>query len=126
VRKGLAEATARHRMAYSLLLDDSIRDWVVLPMVVMLILVGMGRHYVQQLIRSDPQITKDAVKELGYKQTLMQAGRFRAWAHILNEDAVAMRRQYFLVSLLPKCFIHIHTKSLSSHRNNVHSVSVLF
>lgn len=86
-------------MAYSLLLDGAIRDWVVLPMVLMLVLVGMGRHYVQQLIKSDPQFNEASTKELGQKQTLMQAARLRAFAHVLNEDAVTMRRHYFLVSV---------------------------
>ena len=84
-------------MTYSLLLDGAIRDWVVLPMVIMLVLVGMGRHYVQQLIKSDPQFTEASMKELRQKQTLMQAGRMRMFAHVLNEDAVLMRRHYFLV-----------------------------
>ena len=36
-----------------LVLDTAIRDWVVLPMVLLVLLVGMGRHYVQALFNSD-------------------------------------------------------------------------
>ena len=39
-----------------LLLDPRIRDWVVLPMVLLMAMVGVGRSYVQQLIKSDPVI----------------------------------------------------------------------
>ena len=40
-----------------LLLDPAIRDWVVLPMFIMLILVAMGRVYVSNLIKSVPVVT---------------------------------------------------------------------
>jgi hypothetical protein len=33
-----------------LLLDPEIRDWVVIPMVMMVVMVGMGRHYAQELM----------------------------------------------------------------------------
>jgi hypothetical protein len=36
-----------------LVLDPAIRNWVVLPMIGIMVLVGLGRHYVQQLIKSD-------------------------------------------------------------------------
>lgn len=40
-----------------LLLDPAIRDWVVLPMFIMLLLVAMGRVYVSNLIKSVPVVT---------------------------------------------------------------------
>ena len=36
-------------------LDPAIRDWVVIPMVIMLVLVTLGRNYVNQLIKSTPE-----------------------------------------------------------------------
>jgi len=42
-----------------LLLDPAIRDWVVIPMFIMLVLVAMGRVYVSNLIKSVPVITGD-------------------------------------------------------------------
>jgi hypothetical protein len=62
---------------YSLLLDSSIRNWVVIPMVILLLFVGMGRHYVSQLIKSQPLINEDSMKDIRYKQTLMAASRLR-------------------------------------------------
>ena len=38
-------------MVEYLVLDPEIRNWVVLPMVLMIMMVGVGRHYVQQLIK---------------------------------------------------------------------------
>lgn len=58
-----------------LLLDSSIRDWVVLPIVVMLVLVGIGRHYVNDLIKTVPVITDKEMNEIRYKQTLSKAAR---------------------------------------------------
>ena len=47
-----------------ILLDTSIRNWVVLPMVLIMILVGVCRHYVILLMKSEQ--TAD-VEELGYQ-----------------------------------------------------------
>jgi len=75
-----------------LLLDPAIRDWVVIPMVVLLVIVGMGRHYVQALIKTEPVITASSLDELRHKQVLMQAGRLRAHGMYLNENAFNRRR----------------------------------
>ena len=40
-----------------LLLDPAIRDWVVIPMLIILVLVGMGRIYVSNLIKTVPVVT---------------------------------------------------------------------
>lgn len=47
-----------------LLLDSSIRDWVVLPIVLILIIVGLGRHYVQELIKSSPKVKASDLDEM--------------------------------------------------------------
>lgn len=50
-------------------LDSGIRDWVVIPMLVLLILVGMGRQYIQQLIKTETNMTeKDMNGEYRLKQ----------------------------------------------------------
>ena len=46
-----------------LLLDSAIRDWVVIPMLIMLLLVGMGRHYVQTVLKSVPTFTEKDIAE---------------------------------------------------------------
>lgn len=47
-----------------LLLDSSIRDWVVLPVVLILVIVGVGRHYVQELIKSTPRVKAADLDEM--------------------------------------------------------------
>jgi len=44
----MAAASINHEE--HLLLDPAIRDWVVFPMIIMVILVGIGRFYAQELL----------------------------------------------------------------------------
>jgi len=43
-------------METPLLLDPAIRDWVVLPMVALMVLMGLCRHYAQQLLKSNAAV----------------------------------------------------------------------
>ena len=79
-----------------LLLDPQIRDWVVLPMVMMLVLVGMGRHYVSELIKTDPIITSDTLDEMRHKQTLMRSARVRANGGFIPEESFNRRKSFFI------------------------------
>ena len=53
---------------YALVLDPAIRNWVVLPMIVLMTLVGLGRAYAQQLMQTAPKIDEKAFEEIRYKQ----------------------------------------------------------
>ena len=44
--------------ASQILLDPAIRDWVLLPIMIIMVLVGILRHYATLLMQ--PQITLDA------------------------------------------------------------------
>jgi len=79
-----------------LLLDPAIRDWVVLPMFIMLILVAVGRVYVSNLIKSVPVVTENDLDEMRYKQTIAQAGRLRMNAKYINEHAFNIRKSYLI------------------------------
>ena len=79
-----------------LLLDPAIRDWVVLPMVTMLVLVGIGRAYVQMLIRSDPVIEEKDLGEIRSKQTVMASARLRQNGQFVSDVAFRRRRQYLV------------------------------
>lgn len=72
-----------------LVLDPAIRDWVVLPMVLMLVLVGLGRHYVQQLIKGDEKVDPEAVAN---KQLVLRAKVLRANRGLVSEEAFSARR----------------------------------
>lgn len=79
-----------------LVLDSAIRDWVVLPIVVMVILVGMGRHYAQILLKSTPILTEGDLVEVRSKQIIQQALRLRLNGRYLHNDAFQRRKTYFV------------------------------
>ena len=47
-----------------LVLDPAIRDWVVFPLMLMVILVGVLRHNITALLKSEKPLDKN---ELSYK-----------------------------------------------------------
>ncbi|BEI84875.1 hypothetical protein CcaverHIS002_0502760 [Cutaneotrichosporon cavernicola] len=67
-------STVREQNLY---LDPSIRDWVLVPITAIMVLVGILRHYVTVLMTGSPQKQpKDAVREqrgLGRAQLLRQS-----------------------------------------------------
>mmetsp|Transcript_49755 Transcript_49755/g.113016 ORF Transcript_49755/g.113016 Transcript_49755/m.113016 type:complete len:307 (-) Transcript_49755:199-1119(-) len=75
-----------------LTLDANIRDWVVLPMFVIMVFVNLLRHYVQMLLKSDKQIDP---KEIRYKQTLTRSSYLRRNGAFLSEEAWKTRKAYF-------------------------------
>ena len=83
-------------MTENLLLDPAIRDWVVLPMVAMMVMVGLGRHYVQQLMKSDADLTEEKIEEMRLKQTLGRAVKLRTSGVFINEESFQSRKGYFI------------------------------
>jgi len=62
----------------SLYLDPQIRDWVLFPITLVMILVGLLRHYVTQLLGSSPKkLGRAAIRE---QRALMRAQLLRATA----------------------------------------------
>jgi len=53
--------------------------------------VGIGRHYVQQLIKSNDPAEVDTIR---YKQTAMRAQRLRMAGNYISPDAYGMRKAY--------------------------------
>mmetsp|Transcript_31661 Transcript_31661/g.42886 ORF Transcript_31661/g.42886 Transcript_31661/m.42886 type:complete len:291 (-) Transcript_31661:269-1141(-) len=76
-----------------LVLDPQIRDWVVLPMVMIMVLMGLTRHYVQQLLESDKAIN---IVETKNKQTLMRANKLRMNGGFIPEESFNMRKSYMV------------------------------
>lgn len=74
-----------------LVLDPAIRDWVVIPMFFITLFVGIGRHYVQQLIKSNDQADIDVIR---YKQTAMRAQRLRMAGNYISEESYGMRKVF--------------------------------
>jgi len=75
-----------------LLLDPAIRDWVVLPMVAIMVLNGLCRHYAQQLLKSTTSLDAD---EIGQRQTLARCSRLRNRGQFLPPSSFQSRKSYF-------------------------------
>mmetsp|Transcript_5407 Transcript_5407/g.17108 ORF Transcript_5407/g.17108 Transcript_5407/m.17108 type:complete len:292 (-) Transcript_5407:996-1871(-) len=74
-----------------LLLDPAIRDWVVLPMVAIMVLMGLCRHYALILLKSN---TKMDAAEMQQRQVLMRAARIRTRGQLLPAESFHARRSY--------------------------------
>lgn len=79
---------------YELVLDPAIRNWVVLPMMLLMTFVGIGRSYGQQLMKSDPKIGQTEYDEIRYKQTIQRAERLRVMGQLINKRAYNSRKTY--------------------------------
>lgn len=86
VPSGLSEQT--------LLLDSDIRDWVVLPLLVIMISAGLLRHFVGLLLKPDPKpLTKI---ESRAKNDMTRAVRLRSGnANFISQERWESRRRYF-------------------------------
>ena len=74
-----------------MILDPSIRDWVVLPMVAVMVLVGLTRHYAQLLLKSTKPMDLTQLKQM---QTLKRAQRIRINGKFITSSAFDVRKVY--------------------------------
>ena len=75
-----------------ILLDPKLRNWVLYPIFVITLLVGLARHYVTQLIAS--QRASD-VKKARQMNVLTRSSRFRQNAQFIPPSAFKIRKDYF-------------------------------
>ncbi|CAL8279362.1 unnamed protein product [Boreogadus saida] len=75
-----------------LLLDSSIRVWVVLPIVFITFFVGVLRHYVSQLLHSDKKVELEQVSD---SQVLLRSRILRENGKYIPRQSFAMRKFYF-------------------------------
>jgi len=103
LRSTLLSTSIIDKMAeeHALVLDPAIRNWVVLPMIILMTLVGLGRAYGQQLMRPDPKIGQKEFDEIRYKQTIGRAERLRIMGNLINKRAWNGRKA-FLYNKKPK------------------------
>ncbi|KAF2306029.1 hypothetical protein GH714_009648 [Hevea brasiliensis] len=78
-------------MAEDLVLDTAIRDWVLIPIVVM-VLIGVLRYFVSKLMRSYQVPDAKIVKE---GQVIVRARNLRSGANFIPSKAFRARRVYF-------------------------------
>lgn len=80
-------------MQHELVLDPAIRDWVFLPLIVIMFLIGILRHNATSLLKSEPKPgDKEQVKQ---SMALMRSRRLRANSRFIHENAFKLRRQHF-------------------------------
>ena len=75
-----------------LMLDPSIRDWVLIPLGIIMFLIGILRNNVTKMLRKDTPPNKEQVL---HNNQLMRARRLRGNAAYVPHNAFAGRRHYF-------------------------------
>lgn len=63
MREQRSEILREETMAEDLVLDTAIRDWVLIPLSVVMVLIGVLRYFVSKLMRSDQIPDLKIVKE---------------------------------------------------------------
>ena len=79
----------------NIVLDPSIRDWVLLPIFLVMFGQGLLRQYVSALLKDEKKVGVDSVAKAGL---LRRSQRFRAHAAFLPPGAFQLRRKFFLNS----------------------------
>ncbi|KAJ0390009.1 hypothetical protein ATCC90586_010369 [Pythium insidiosum] len=72
-----------------IILDPSIRDWVVLPMVLIIGCSASLRHFITQLLKTEKIATIDELRPMN---TVKRAQITRINSKFISADAFAMRR----------------------------------
>jgi len=79
-------------MAHDLMLDPSIRNWVLFPIILVMTLVQVNRSWVQVLLKSEKPPEQDHVHHM---QLLSRSARLRANNRLLSSAAFNVRRDFF-------------------------------
>jgi Integral membrane protein DUF106. len=72
-------AIPHSQTSQNILLDSSIRDWVVLPLLIIMVFAGLIRHYLSLVLKSS-KVNKIAKVEHRIKSTLSRSSRLRSGA----------------------------------------------
>ncbi|KAJ3308613.1 ER membrane complex subunit 3 [Boothiomyces sp. JEL0838] len=77
-------------------LDPQIRNWVFIPIMLVMILVGILRHNGMQLLQSPP---KPDIKQLRESACLLRVRTFRSLSGGLAKQAYEGRKEYFVKNM---------------------------
>lgn len=58
-------------MGEDLVLDTAIRDWVLIPLSVVMVLIGILRYFVSKLMRSSSQLSDPKIIKEGFSYYLL-------------------------------------------------------
>ncbi|RRT80331.1 hypothetical protein BHE74_00004726 [Ensete ventricosum] len=103
-RRGLCFGGAAASMAEDLVLDTAIRDWVLVPLSVVMVLIGVLRYFVSKLMRSHQAPDLKVVKEgsvssffarITITQVILRARNLRAAAGFIPAKSFRSRKTYF-------------------------------
>lgn len=75
-----------------LVLDPAIRNWVVIPLVFLVLLINLARNSLLQMGKSEKALD---LADLQRRQILARCGNLKNNSNILIESAFGMRRAYF-------------------------------
>ncbi|MQL84254.1 hypothetical protein Taro_016760 [Colocasia esculenta] len=81
-----------------LVLDTAIRDWVLIPLSVVMVLIGVLRYFVSKLMRSHQSLDQKVVRE---GQVIVRARNLRAGANFIPTRAFSSRKFYFTNECIP-------------------------
>jgi len=76
----------------SLVLDAKIRDWVLIPIVVVMFMVAIFRHHVTKLMKTERKADLKAIKEA---QILMRARKLKMNANKIPQNSFLIRKSFF-------------------------------
>nr|GMD02887.1 ER membrane protein complex subunit 3-like [Ipomoea batatas] len=80
-------------MAEDLVLDTAIRDWVLIPLSVVMVLIGILRYFVSKLMRSSSQLPDAKIVKEG--QVIIRARNLRASGNLIPAKSFRARKFYY-------------------------------
>ncbi|GJM98383.1 hypothetical protein PR202_ga15391 [Eleusine coracana subsp. coracana] len=82
-------------MAEELVLDTAIRDWVLVPLSVVMVLIGVLRYFVSKLMRSPVPSTPPDPKHVKEGQVVIRARNLRSNSQYIPAKAFKARKVYY-------------------------------
>lgn len=86
-----------------LILDPQLKYWVLLPISVVMVVVGLLRSNITTLLKTDAKL--DSYASVRERQFLGRANNFKSGLAVLNEQEFAMRQKYFVETLRSDHFL---------------------
>lgn len=79
---------------HDLILDRTVRDWVLIPLTVSILLMKLIMQFAHLMMSAPPAATKED-KEIREVESISRSQRLRAHLHYIPEYAWRMRKEYF-------------------------------
>jgi len=77
----------------NIVLDPKIRDWVLMPILIVMFLQGILRQYASVLLADQPKVNKSTLQK---NLLLRRSNRLRVNSHVLPLASFRMRKAYFV------------------------------